>query len=144
MNEASKARTAEVKPLEREKTDVGAQSETYKKILASRTKALNKFRQRRACGDSPIKNNLEKILAILGIDRAAYHGGDLNGKNVQQMFQESDSIFLQFQELLLGVDEEDGRCKKTRSRSSMSFVGTLSCVRYLTICSPWLGHQLGC
>ncbi len=80
MNEASKARTAEVKPLEREKTDVGAQSETYKKILASRTKALNKFRQRRDCVDSPIKNNLEKILAILEIDRAAYHGGDLNGK----------------------------------------------------------------
>ena len=85
--------------------------ETYKKISASRTKALNKLRQRRDRGDSPIKNNLEKILAILGIDRAAYHGGDLNGKDVQQMFQESDSIFLQFQELLLGVDEEDGRCK---------------------------------
>ena len=59
---------------------MGAQSETYKKILASRTKALNKFRQRRDCVDSPIKNNLEKILAILEIDRAAYHGGDLNGK----------------------------------------------------------------
>jgi hypothetical protein len=69
------------------------------------------LRQSRDRGDSPIKNNLEKILAILGIDRAAHHGGDLNGKNVQQMFQESDSIFLQFQELLLGVDEEDGRCK---------------------------------
>jgi hypothetical protein len=49
-------------------------------------------------------------LATLGIDRAAYHGGDLNGKNVQQMFQESDIIFSQFQELLLGVDEVDGRC----------------------------------
>jgi hypothetical protein len=57
-----------------------------------------------------IKNGLEKILAILGMDPAAYHGGDLNGKNVQEMFQESDSIFLQFQELPLGVDEEDGWC----------------------------------
>jgi hypothetical protein len=28
--------------------------------------------------------------AILGIDQAAYHGGGLNGKNVQQMLQESD------------------------------------------------------
>ena len=27
------------------------------------------------------------------------------------MFQESNSIFLQFQELLLGVDEEDGWCR---------------------------------
>jgi hypothetical protein len=50
----------------------------------------------------------EKILAILGINQAAYHGGNLNGKNVQQMFQESDKIVLQFQELLLRVDEEDG------------------------------------
>jgi hypothetical protein len=142
MPEASKARSDEVKPLEREKKSIRAQLETYKKISASRTKALNKLRQRRDHGDSPIKNNLEKILAILGIDRAAYPRGDLNGKNVHQMFQESDSIFLQFQELLLGVDEEDGNAE-TR-RSSMPFVGTLSCVRYLTICSPWLGHQLGC
>jgi hypothetical protein len=80
MNEASKARSAEVKPLEREKKSIRAQLETYKKMSASRTKALNKLRQRRDRGDSPIKNNLEKILAIFGIDRAAYHGGDLNGK----------------------------------------------------------------
>jgi hypothetical protein len=32
-----------------------------------------------------------------------------NGKNVQQMFHGSHSIFLYFQELLLGVDDEDGR-----------------------------------
>jgi hypothetical protein len=68
MNEASKARSAEVKPLEREKKSIRAQLETYKKISASRTKAMNKLRQRRDRGDSPIKNNLEKILAILGID----------------------------------------------------------------------------
>ncbi|WP_288993338.1 hypothetical protein [uncultured Marinobacter sp.] len=48
-------------------------------------------------------------MAILGIDQAAYHGGDLNGKNVQQMFQESYIIFSQLQEMILGVDEEDGR-----------------------------------
>jgi hypothetical protein len=33
MNEVSKARTAEVKPLEREKKGIGAQLETYKKIF---------------------------------------------------------------------------------------------------------------
>jgi hypothetical protein len=49
-------------------------------------------------------------LAILGIDQAAYHGGDLNVKNVLQIFQEADTIFLQFQELLLGVDEENRQC----------------------------------
>jgi hypothetical protein len=73
---ASKARTVEVKPLETEKEGVHAQQlETYKKILVSRTKALNKLRQRRNHGNSLIKNGLEKILAILGIDPAAYHGG---------------------------------------------------------------------
>jgi hypothetical protein len=30
-----------------------------------------------------------------------------------------------------------------RRRSLILFACTLSCVRYLTICSPWLGHQLG-
>jgi hypothetical protein len=111
MMEASKTRTAAIKPLEKEKKEIVAQLETYKKVLTARTKALSKLRKKRHRGDSPIKNGLEKLLAILGIDRAAYHGGDLNGKNVQQMFQESDDIFLQFKELLLEVDEEEqGRC----------------------------------
>jgi hypothetical protein len=58
------------------------------KILASRTKALNKLRQRRRnCGNSQNKNSLEKILGILATGRAAYHEGDLNSKNVQQIFQ---------------------------------------------------------
>jgi hypothetical protein len=86
MAEASKARTAEVKPMEKEKKDVLSELESFKKVLVARTKAFNQLRQKRHRGDSPIKNGLEKLLAILGIDRAAYHGGDLNGKNVQQMF----------------------------------------------------------
>jgi hypothetical protein len=101
MMEASKARTAAVKPLEKEKKEIVA-------VFAARTKALSKLQKKQHCGDSPIKNGLEKLLAIFGIDRAAYHGGDLNGKNVQQMFQESDDIFLQFKELLLEVDKDKG------------------------------------
>jgi hypothetical protein len=111
MAEASKARTAEVKPMEKEKKEIVSELESFKKVLVARTKALNQLRQKIHQGDSPIKNGLEKkLLAILGIDRAPYHGGDLNGKNIQQMFQESDNILSQFKELLLGVNEEDGRC----------------------------------
>jgi hypothetical protein len=110
MEVASKERTAQVKPLEKEKKDIVAQLETYKKVFAQRTKDLSKLRQKRHRVNSPIKNGLEKHLAILGIDRAAYHGGDLNGKNVQQMFQESDEIFSKFKEILLAVDEGEGRC----------------------------------
>jgi hypothetical protein len=101
MEVASKARTVQVKPLEKDKKEIVAQLETYKKVFAQRTKALSKLRKKRHRGDSPIKNGLEKHLAVLGIDRAAYHGGDLNGKNVQQMFQESDKFFERFKELLL-------------------------------------------
>ncbi len=43
MMEASKARTAAVKPLEKEKKEIVAQLETYKKVLAARTKALSKL-----------------------------------------------------------------------------------------------------
>jgi hypothetical protein len=110
MAKASKARTAEVKTMEKEKKEILSELDLFKKVLVARTKALNQLRQKRHRGDSPIKNGLEKLLAILGIDQVANHGGGLNGKNVQQMFQESDNIFLQFKELLLGVDEEDGRC----------------------------------
>jgi hypothetical protein len=77
--------------------------------MVSRTEALNKLRQRKKRGNFLITNGLEKILAILGIiNQAAYHGGNLNGKNAQQqILQEYDSIFLQFQEL-----QEDGQCGK--------------------------------
>jgi hypothetical protein len=108
MDVASKARTAEVKPLEREKKDMlGAQLDMFKKILAAQTKAL-----RANWGKKGIMGicQLRMILTILGIIQATYRGGNLNGKNVRQMFQESDKMVLQFQELLLGVDEEDGWC----------------------------------
>jgi FtsZ-interacting cell division protein ZipA len=108
MAQASKARTAQVKPMEKEKKDILSQLESFKKVLVARTKDLNQSKQKRHRGDFPIKNGLEKLLAILGIDQAAYHEGDLNGKNLQQMFQESDQFFSQFKELLLGVDAEDG------------------------------------
>jgi hypothetical protein len=62
-------------------------------VLVARTKALNQLKQKIHRGDSPINNGLEKLLAILGIDQAAYHRGNLNGKNVQHMFQESDKKF---------------------------------------------------
>jgi hypothetical protein len=82
MAKASRARTAEVRPMEKEKKDILSELESFKKVLVARTKALNQLRQKRHQVDSPIKNGLEKLLAILGIHRAAYHGGDLNGKNV--------------------------------------------------------------
>jgi hypothetical protein len=76
----------------------------------ARAKALNQLRQKRHQGNSLINDGLEKLLAILVIGKAAAYGGNLNGKNVQQIFQKSDTIFLQVQELLLGADVEDGRC----------------------------------
>jgi hypothetical protein len=80
--------------MEKEKKDIlSAELESFKKVLMARTKALNQLKQKRHRGNSPIKNGFEKLLAILGTDRAVYHGGDLNGKNVQQMFQESDKCF---------------------------------------------------
>jgi ferredoxin-NADP reductase len=110
MAQASKARTAALKPMEKEKKDILSELESFKKVLVARTKALNQLKQKRHRGNSPIKNGLEKLLATLGIDRAAYHGGNLNGKNVQQMFQESKTIFSQFQELFFGVNEEEEQC----------------------------------
>jgi hypothetical protein len=110
MEVASKARTVQMKPLEKEKKEIVAHLETYKKVFAQRTKALSKLWKKQNHGDSPIKNSPEELLATLGIDRAAYHGGDLNGNNVQQMFQESDEMILKFKDLLLEVKEEEGRC----------------------------------
>jgi hypothetical protein len=108
MNAANKARTAEVKPLEREKKEIGAWNswKCSKQFWKLGRKLWTNWGKKGIVGICQLRT--EKILAILGINQAAYHGGNLNGKNVQQMFQESDKIVLQFQELLLRVDEEDG------------------------------------
>jgi hypothetical protein len=102
MAEASKARTVEVKPMEKEEKDILSELESFKKVLLAMTKGLNQLRQKRHRGDSPIKNGLEKLLAILGIDQAAYHGGNLNGKkysrcskNLTTFFCSSKSCFLE-------------------------------------------------
>jgi hypothetical protein len=103
MAQASKARTAQVKPMEKEKKDILSQLESFKKVLVARTKDLNQSKQKRHRGDFPIKNGLEKLLAILGIDRAAYHGGDLRMvrthsrcfKNLTKTFCSSKSCFLE-------------------------------------------------
>jgi hypothetical protein len=50
MDAASKARTAEVRCLEREKKEIGAQLELLKKVWAARTKALKKLRQKGMVG----------------------------------------------------------------------------------------------
>jgi hypothetical protein len=46
MEVASKARTVDVKPLEKEKKEMVVQLETYKKVFAQRTKALSKLRKK--------------------------------------------------------------------------------------------------
>jgi hypothetical protein len=51
MMEASKARTAAVKPLGKEENEIVAQLEMFKKVLAARTKALSKWRKKRHHGD---------------------------------------------------------------------------------------------
>jgi hypothetical protein len=83
---------------------------------------------------------MEQILAILGIDQAAYPGGNLNGKDVQQMFQESYKIFFELKICFSKWMKTMGNAEMRRS--SVSLVGTLSCVRCLTICFPWQGWLL--
>ncbi len=55
---ASKERTVEIRP-EKEKRGILAELELFKTVKAARTKDLNKLRQKRNPGDSPIKNGLE-------------------------------------------------------------------------------------
>ena len=58
-------------------------------------KVYNSLRKKRTKThvDSPHRANVEKTLLKFGVNREAYHGGDLTGGNVERFLQQSSDFF---------------------------------------------------
>jgi hypothetical protein len=111
MAGASKAIGGEMVVFTDEKKAIKAELDTYSKLLKVKSDKLKTLKKKRKSSLNEVRNRLEQHLVEMGIERAAYHGGDLNGKNIEQFFREADGIFNKFQEILLEVPIEDGRCE---------------------------------
>ena len=67
-----------------------------KQIISSRQIKINTYRSSHEKNSKSITNILEAKLVEFGIDRARYHGGDLEGTSVVRIFQNSEKMFKQF------------------------------------------------
>jgi hypothetical protein len=111
MGIASKAIGGEMVVFTDEKKAIKAELDTYSKLLKLKSGKLKTLKKKRKSSSNKVRNKLEQHLVEIGIERAAYHGGDLNGKNIEQFFREADNIFEKFQQTLLAVPIEDERCE---------------------------------
>jgi hypothetical protein len=89
MDVASKLVTEKMQPLMDAKRELKAVCDLYSQIVKDRKEALKRLKRNRKHSDSPVSNKLEATLSKVGIERTAYHGGDLNGKYVEKLFQEA-------------------------------------------------------
>ena len=82
-----------------------------RQLVKEKKKVYKKERSKCSNWEYPVCCKLEKLLKANNIDRAAHHGGDLNGGNVAQMLANSNKIFaIDFKRILLKLDVVDIQC----------------------------------
>ena len=64
-------------------------------LINSQKKNIKNYRSSNNIHSKLITNILEAKLVEFGIDRARYHGGDLEGTSIIRFFQNADNIFKQ-------------------------------------------------
>ena len=72
-----------------------------------------------------ITNVLEAKLVEFGINRARYHGGDLEGTSIIRLFQNADNIFKQFSIAINNIITNDEQKKEVEHYT----------IRYIEICT---------
>ena len=65
-------------------------------LINSQKKNIKNYRSLNNIHFKPITNILETKLVEFGIDRARYHGGDLEGTSIIRLFQNVGKIFNKF------------------------------------------------
>ena len=76
---------------------------------------LDGFKKARKRSDNSVSTGIDKILTRHGVNRAAYHGGDLQGKDVIKMMEESTPIMIEVCELFLSSMDEE-KCQLSRDQ----------------------------
>jgi hypothetical protein len=76
-------------------------------MIVSKKKELDMYKARRG-KKGRVRFKLEKKLKENGIDRPAYHGGDLTGVKVKVLLQNIDKIFgEEFKEIIMEVEDRE-------------------------------------
>jgi len=101
----------EIEALNKERKDIG---EKISKLRSSKTKkadALKEFRKVQKTDDDSLYTKIDAILHAYGIERAAYHGGDLTGGCVKNLMMCANEIMSEVAVLL--IENKSSECTKT-------------------------------
>ena len=93
---ASKNYGKVIKLLKKERDALRGIVNVHKSIVKKFKKIWTKERNKRKNWESPVRNKLEQVLLQHNIERASYHGGDLTGKNIINLFNNADAVFDMF------------------------------------------------
>ena len=82
--------------LTKDKKQLACLIQSTNQLIESKKKEIKDYRLLHNKTSKSIANILEAKLVEVGIDRARYHGGDLEGTSIIRLFQNANKIFNQF------------------------------------------------
>jgi hypothetical protein len=94
--------------LNKQRTDLVEVVANDKRICAAIKKRYESLQSKRTWRSRLVKRTVEAILRKHGIERAAYHGGDLTGAHIQSFCNRASVIFMEIEEKLLDIHNAEG------------------------------------
>ena len=102
LNAQSKTLTLQINVLVKTRNEVDAIVIAQNKIVKAKKRDTDNFRSTRGI-HTPVRMMVENCLRKYNIDRAKYHGGQLEGTTVMRLFQNAESIFGEMKQHLIDV-----------------------------------------
>ena len=94
--------------LNKQRTDLAEVVANSKRICAAIKKRYEGLQSKRTWRSRLVKRTVEAILRKHGIERAAYHGGDLTGAHIHIFCNKASVIFSEIEEKLLDIHNAEG------------------------------------
>eukprot|EP00978_Attheya_sp_CCMP212_P025588 scaffold82537_cov26-Attheya_sp.AAC.1 len=129
LQEESNVLRNQIAEMMNEKRGLEALNKSFKAIATESKKEYEKLKKSR--GTSHIREKLENVLVLHGIERASYHGGDLPGTHVQLLFQKGINIFSEMENVMREELVENALLHRTCTEDEVTDI----CNRYVEICT---------
>lgn len=97
-------------PLQKELATISKEISALASKFKSNTEKLKGFKKARKSQEDSVCTKIDKILKKYDINRAAYHGGDLQGNDVIKLMENAEEIMADVQDLFIR-ERECERCK---------------------------------
>ena len=128
LTEQKQVIAEEIDALVKARSEIDAEVTAYNKSVSMIKKRVTNLKDKRG-GQESVRMGLEQCLRKNKIDRAKYHGGQLEGKTVMLLFQKAGDIFNDMKICVLAAEPVD--CPETEIKDMTK--------RYVEICTLFDG-----